>query len=58
MRWAGTDYEIVVEKLDMMTGRDEGMDREEVLESILDWMIENDEVTLIEEVEDIFYGRR
>ena len=58
MRWAGTDYEIVVEKLDMMTGRDEGMDREEVLESILDWMIENDEVTLIEEVEDILYGRR
>ena len=58
MRWAGTDYEIVVEKLDMMTGKDEGMDREEVLESILDWMIENDEVTLIEEVEDIFYGRR
>ena len=47
-----------IEKLDMMTGRDEGMDREEVLESILDWMIENDEVTLIEEVEDIFYGRR
>ena len=54
MRWAGTDYEIVVEKLDMMTGSNVVVDKEKVLESIL--MIENDEVTLIEEGEDILDG--
>ena len=56
MRWAGTDYEIVVEKLEMMTGREEGSDTEGILESVLDWMIENDEVTLVEEGEDILDG--
>ena len=56
MRWAATDYEIVVEKLEMMTGRVEGSDREGVLESVLYWIIEHDEMTLVEEGEDILDG--
>ena len=56
MRWAGTDYEIVVVKLEMMTGSEEGSDKEGVLESVLDWMIENDEATLVVEGEHILDG--
>ena len=56
MRWAGTDYEIVVVKLEMMTGSEEGSDKEGVLEYVLDWMIENDEATLVVEGEHILDG--
>ena len=52
MKWAGTDYEIVVEKLEgMASWMDER--NQEIKESLVDWLLENDELTLVKEGEDI-----
>ena len=57
MKWAGTGYEIILEKLEMMESWKEGMDNDmEIKEAVLDWMTTNDEDTLVEEGEDILDG--
>ena len=51
MKWAGTGYEIVLEKLEMLESWKSTGDIE-IKEGILDWMIENEESTLMEEGEE------
>ena len=55
MKWAGTDYEIVTEKLEGMANWMEE-ENQEIKESLMDWMLDNDELTLVEEGEDILDG--
>ena len=55
MKWAGTGYEIVLEKLEMLESWKSTGDIE-IKEGLLDWMIENEESTLMEEGEDILDG--
>ena len=56
MKWAGSEYEIVLEKLEMLESWKTEEDVHGVKEEILDWMISNKEVTLMEEGEDILDG--
>ena len=56
MRWAGSDYEILLEKLEMLESWQEERDEDGVKESLLDWMLTNKEVTQVEEGEDILDG--
>ena len=56
MKWAGSEYEIVLEKLEMLESWKNEVEESEVKEAILDWMIENKETTLTEEGEDILDG--
>ena len=46
MKWAGSEYEIVLEKLEMLESWKNEVEESEVKEAILDWMIENKETTL------------
>ena len=43
MKWAGSDYEIVFEKLEMMESWKEEKDEDGVKESLVDWMPTNKE---------------
>ena len=55
MKWTGSSYEIILEKLEMLKSwQEEG--NEEVKEAIVEWMITNDVETLVEEGEDILDG--
>jgi hypothetical protein len=54
MRWAGSDYEILLEKIEMIKSWQEEKDEGGVKESLIDWI--NKEVTLVEEGEDILDG--
>ena len=55
MKWTGSSYEIILEKLEMLKSwQEEG--NEEVKEAIIEWMITNDVETLVEEGEDILDG--
>ena len=58
MKWARSDLEIVLEKLEMLQSwQDEGSGEENMVkEELLDWMIENKVDTLVEEGEDILDG--
>ena len=56
MKWAGSEYEIVLEKLEMLESWKTEEDAHGVKEEMLDWMISNKEVTLMEEGEDILDG--
>ena len=56
MKWAGSEYEIVLEKLEMLESWKTEEDTQGFKEEMLDWMINNMEVTLIEEGEDILDG--
>ena len=57
MKWAGSNYEIIVEKLEMLESwNDQEEDSEGVKESVIDWMITKSEETLVEEGEDILDG--
>ena len=54
MKWAGTGYEIIIEKLEMLESWQGDLEEgNEVKESILDWLATNDEDILVEEGEDI-----
>ena len=53
-RWAGTEYEMVLEKLKMMNGWPS--ECKNMRESIIEWLSENEETILIEEGEDILDG--
>ena len=53
MKWAVGEYEIVLEKLEMLESWKTEEDTQGVKEEMLDWMINNKEVTLVEEGEDI-----
>ena len=39
MKWAGTDYEIVLEKLEMLESWNKSEMEPEVKEAILEWML-------------------
>ena len=56
MRWAGSEYEIILEKLEMLESWQTDNDDGGVKEEIIDWMLNNKEVTLVEEGEDILDG--
>ena len=56
MKWAGSDYEIVCERLEGMIDWKEEESGIEVKEALMDWMLENDEPTMVEEGEDIVDG--
>ena len=56
MKWAGSSYEIVLEKLDMLEIWKNPEVETNVKEALLDWMLENEESTLMEEGEDILVG--
>ena len=51
MKWVGTDYEIVLERLEMLESLKEEGVQDEVKEAlvVVDWMLENEELTLVEE---------
>ena len=55
-KWTGTDYEIICERLEGMLDWINEDGGNEVKESLIDWLIENDEATLVEESEDIVDG--
>jgi hypothetical protein len=48
MKWVGTDYEIVLEKLEMLESLKEADEVNEAL-VVVDWMLENEELSLVEE---------
>ena len=56
MKWAGTSYEIVLEKLEMLDSWKESEGELDVKNAIIEWMLENDDSTLMEEGEDILDG--
>ena len=53
-RWGGTNYKIVLEKMEVMSTWPG--DCESIREALMSWMVENKDVTLIEEGEDILDG--
>ena len=55
MKWAGTGYEIVLEKLEMLDSWKNSEDND-IKSGLVDWMFENDTSTLMEEGEDILDG--
>ena len=55
-KWAGTDYEIVLEKLEMLESWNNSDVEPEVKEAIIEWMVDNDDSTLMEEGEGILDG--
>ena len=55
IKWGGTNYEIVLEKLDGMEGWKKDANKD-IKEAIIDWLLENDEEILVEEGEDIIEG--
>ena len=55
-KWSGTNYEIVCEKLEGLMDWVQEDGGEEVREALMDWLLENDELTLVEESEDIVDG--
>ena len=57
MKWAGGNYEIIIDRLEMQEGwKNEVEDKDGIKEALLDWMLENEEETLVEEGEDILDG--
>ena len=56
MKWTGSEYDIVLEKLEMLESWKTLEDAEGVKEEVLDWMVNNKEVILVEEGEDILDG--
>ena len=56
MQWAVSEYQIVLEKLEMLDSWKNEVEETEVKEAILGWMIDNKETTLTEEGEDILDG--
>ena len=57
IKWAGSSYEIILEKLEMLESwKDLEEDDEGVKEAMIDWMVSNTEDTLVEEGEDILDG--
>jgi hypothetical protein len=55
LKWAGGDYEVILDKLEMLEGW-KATGGDEVKEALADWMLENDLDTLVEEGEDILDG--
>ena len=50
MKWAGSDMEIVVEKIEMLESwKNDKEDKSGVKESLIDWILENEVSTLVEE---------
>ena len=56
VRWSGTEYELVLEKLNNLNLWPKECGN--MKESLKDLLIENDETTLIEEGEDILDGQQ
>ena len=57
MRWAGSNYEIIIDKMEMLESwKDDTEDKEGVKEALVDWMLTNKDDTLVEEGEDILDG--
>ena len=56
MKWAGSNYEVVLEKLEMMESWKNSEGDSSVKVALIEWMVENDESTLMEEGEDILDG--
>ena len=56
MKWAGTSYEIVLEKLEMLDSWKGSEGESDIKNAIIEWMLENDVSTLMEEGEDILDG--
>ena len=52
IKWAGINYEIVWEKLEML----DSWKNSEGESNVKEWMVENEESTLMEEGEDILDG--
>ena len=51
MSWAGSSYEMIIDKLEMLeSSRNDMKDKEGNKEALIDWLITNDEETLIEGV--------
>ena len=55
MKWSGTNYEIIAEKLEGMENWKKD-DNRDIKEAIVDWLLENNEEVLVEEGEDIIDG--
>ena len=55
MKWAGSNYEIVLEKIEMLDSWNTDKDME-IKNALLDWMQENSKSTMMEEGEDILDG--
>ena len=56
MKWAGTDYEIVLEKLEMLESWNKSEVEPAVKEAIIEWMLDNEGSTLIDGGEDTLDG--
>ena len=56
MKWAGTSYDIVLEKLEMLDSWKGSEGESDFRNAIIEWMLENDDSTLMEEGEDILDG--